>query len=225
MPRHSRLGNLIREYREKRGLTQGQLAQYAQVPRPWLSVVETGRIEKPERDRLTAVAKVLRIDPERFLDAAGYNITPGQATHEMSTADLARELLARLEVEAEVKPVLVPIVPNVTVSAGAGGVGNEVVAYLPKAEAREHEFLAVRVIGDCMEPDIHRGEVVVVDTSADPRAGDIVVAEREGEMLIKRLRRRGADLFLEPNQSDYETVQVDEHTRIVGVVRWSGREH
>lgn len=122
--------------------------------------------------------------------------------------------------------ILVPFLPNTTLSAGPGGVHEDGVPYLLKPpDQRTHAFRAVSVVGDCMEPDITAGSIAIVNTSLDGRPDDIVAAEHDGEILVKWLRRRGGQLYLEANQPGYAPILVDESTRILGVVRWSGREH
>lgn len=121
--------------------------------------------------------------------------------------------------------LLIQARPNVFASAGPGGSGEEVAPYPPRPEESSDEFTLIRTSGACMEPVVHDGDLVVVNLTCEPKPGDIVVAERGGEVLVKWLRRRNGDLFLEPNQPGYETLRVDEATRIIGVVRWSGRAH
>lgn len=60
-------GNRIRSLRQSRGWAQKRLAHEAGVPRPWLSLVETGDIEIPGSDRLNDVAKALGVDSDYLL--------------------------------------------------------------------------------------------------------------------------------------------------------------
>ncbi|MHB1413790.1 MAG: helix-turn-helix domain-containing protein [Chloroflexota bacterium] len=72
------IGRLIRRLRKSMGLTQGQLAEYAKVPRSWLSLVESGRIEQPDHERLESMARVLRVPPQTLW--AGSRVPDGAAT-------------------------------------------------------------------------------------------------------------------------------------------------
>lgn len=69
-----RVGEIIRKRRKSLRMSQGQLAIYAKVGRPWLSLVEAGKRARPEPDRLRRVAKQLEIPAEELLRAAGYTV-------------------------------------------------------------------------------------------------------------------------------------------------------
>lgn len=108
------------------------------------------------------------------------------------------------------------------ISAG-GGAPSEVTAipYWPRPEERSHDFVSVEVVGDCLEPYIRAGQWVVVDTTASPRPGDVVAAEREGEQIVKVLEKRNNDLWLVAAQGQ-APIKVDEQIRLLGSVVWAG---
>ena len=55
----------------------------------------------------------------------------------------------------------------------------------------------MRVSGDAMRGDgIVDGDLLVIDRSVDPRPGMVVVAVHAGAFLLRRLARRGAQLWL-----------------------------
>jgi DNA polymerase V len=55
----------------------------------------------------------------------------------------------------------------------------------------------MRVSGDAMRGDgIVDGDLLVIDRSVDPRPGMVVVAVHAGAYLLRRLARRGAELWL-----------------------------
>ena len=93
--------------------------------------------------------------------------------------------------------------------------------YFPGAGERDHEYIAVPVVGDCMEPKIPEGARVIVDKSASPRPGDIVLALHDGELIVKTLEQQDGDLLLVAIQGR-PPIKVDERTQIVGVVRYWG---
>jgi len=96
-----RVGAIIKRLRKERGLTQGQLATYAKVTRSWVSLVELGRREKPEREILERVASVLRVAPEILLAAAGYRIGPMPPPEERSLEQILAEAQAVLRRQRE----------------------------------------------------------------------------------------------------------------------------
>jgi transcriptional regulator with XRE-family HTH domain len=64
------VGNRIRSLRDDRGWSQKQLAYEARVPRPWLSLVETGDIERPSADRVEQLARALGVTSRYILSGA-----------------------------------------------------------------------------------------------------------------------------------------------------------
>ncbi|MCL5265140.1 MAG: helix-turn-helix domain-containing protein [Chloroflexi bacterium] len=206
------VGQLIKRLRDERGLTQGQLAEYAGVTRPWVSKVERGATEKPEANRLGKLAPVLHVPSSVLLAAAGY---PAPSTQIPTRTRTPQEILRELEAAT---PILVPETTQ-PASAGAGTlVEAELWPYLPEAGARGHRFVAVPVSGDCMEPEIMEGHRVIVDLDASPTSGDIVLAIHDGESLVKQLEQRNGDFYLVALQKR-PPLKVNENTRILGVVK------
>lgn len=79
----------------------------------------------------------------------------------------------------------------------------------------------VRIEGESMtDAGIHSGDLVIVDRSLTPRAGDIVIAALDGELTIKRLGRQGDRLFLMPENSLFDPIPVEDGDELVvwGVV-------
>ena len=88
------------------------------------------------------------------------------------------------------------------------------------------EHYALEVEGDSMvEAGIHDGDHVIIQRCSDAENGAIVVAlvDRE-EVTLKRLRRKGASIALEPANKNYETRifgpdRVRVQGRLVGLLR------
>ncbi len=87
----------------------------------------------------------------------------------------------------------------------------------------------VRASGHSMDgAGIHDGDLLIVDRSATPSHGSIVVAVIDGGLTVKRLSKRGtmASLLPEPSDVDqgaYVPIEVgpDTDATIWGVVTWS----
>ena len=76
-----------------------------------------------------------------------------------------------------------------------------------------------------VEAGIHDGDTAIVKKQDTADTGEIVVALiDEGEVTLKRLRRRGASIALEPANKAYETRifgpdRVRIQGRLVGLIR------
>ncbi|MFP4315749.1 MAG: LexA family protein [Desulfovibrionales bacterium] len=67
----------------------------------------------------------------------------------------------------------------------------------------------VRAYGDSMkDAGIHSGDILIVDRAEEPRANSIVVAVVNGELTVKRLRKKGETLFLVPENPEFTPVEV-----------------
>jgi DNA polymerase V len=79
----------------------------------------------------------------------------------------------------------------------------------------------VRVSGDSMErAGILDNDVLVVDKSLEPRDGAIVIAVIDGELTVKRLRKRNGQVQLVPENPNYQPITIlpEQEFLIWGVV-------
>ena len=63
--------------------------------------------------------------------------------------------------------------------------------------------------------NIHDGDVLIVDRSVSPVDRQIVVAMIDGEFTVKRLRKRGNQISLEAENSDYPPILVGEDQELL----------
>ncbi|MFZ5906989.1 MAG: transcriptional repressor LexA [Nitrospirota bacterium] len=82
----------------------------------------------------------------------------------------------------------------------------------------EATFL-LKVSGDSMsEAGILPGDMVLVDKGENPKSGDIVIAEVDGEWTMKYLRKRGENVVLLPANPRYQSIRPKKELKIAGVV-------
>ncbi len=77
-----------------------------------------------------------------------------------------------------------------------------------------------RAQGDSMEPEIHSGDLLIIDRSLHPGHGDICVCVLDSELCVKRLHTRGQTLELHSHNPDYAPIRVspEQGFEIWGVV-------
>ncbi len=69
----------------------------------------------------------------------------------------------------------------------------------------------VRVSGDSMiDAGIHPGSILVVDRAVEADDGDIVIARIGDELCVKRLRIGEGRIWLAPENSAYDTIEITE---------------
>ncbi len=79
----------------------------------------------------------------------------------------------------------------------------------------------VRVAGDSMiDAGIHPGDILVVDRAREPQDGSVVIAVVDGELTVKRIKRRGAQILLVPDNPTYQSLEIraDMEFEVWGVV-------
>jgi repressor LexA len=97
---------------------------------------------------------------------------------------------------------------------------------VPESMLGSGEHYMLEIEGDSMiEAGILNGDLVVIKRVDNASSGEIVVALVEGEeATLKRLRRKGASIALEPANRNYETRifgpdQVEVQGKLVGLIR------
>jgi repressor LexA len=131
----------------------------------------------------------------------------------------AIEIISQMGRSALPQAKEIPIVGRVR--AGAPILAEEnVEGYLPVANelARGRETFALKVKGDSMMEDgILDGDLVIIRQQHTAENGDIVCALIGNEATLKRFRRRGNQITLEPANPKYEPIVVSKgEFRILG---------
>jgi DNA polymerase V len=76
--------------------------------------------------------------------------------------------------------------------------------------------------GDSMiNANIHSGDMLVVDSLARAKEGDIIVASIDGDFTVKRLKKHEGQMHLMPENPDFSPIPIldDSEFKIYGVVR------
>jgi repressor LexA len=121
----------------------------------------------------------------------------------------------------------VPLIGRVTAGTPVLAVENhEDDLLVDPGQFRPRPDFALRVQGDSMiDAGIRDRDLLLVHRTPDARHGQIVVARLDDEITVKRLRRRGKAIFLDPENPDYEPIRVSPESGFaieglgVGVIR------
>ena len=180
------LGKKLKELRRKNGVTQVDLAVHMGVSQQAVGKWETGRSSP---------------DPETLLRLAEYfGVT--------TDALLGREapMLGQVQPYVPGVQVMVPVVG--TVRAGYGALAfEEDYGEEPAAVKDPDNYFYLQVRGDSMEPRIHDGDLALVRKQNTLDDGDLgVLVYGEGEGTLKRFRRKGNAVILQPFNPAYDAV-------------------
>ncbi len=67
----------------------------------------------------------------------------------------------------------------------------------------------IRVVGDSMiNAGIHSGDILIVDRAIEPADNKIIIAVLDGELTVKRIRKKKDKLFLAPENPAFEPLEV-----------------
>jgi repressor LexA len=78
----------------------------------------------------------------------------------------------------------------------------------------------LKVNGESMiEAGILPGDLLLVERGAEPRDGDIVIAQVDREWTMKYFRKRGRRVFLEAANKNFQPIHPAEELKIAAVVR------
>jgi SOS-response transcriptional repressor LexA len=171
-----------------------------------------GSANAVDDEKMVALAKFLRVEPEWLRDGIGpiegpVNVRP-----------------------AEVGKRRIPLISSVQ-----AGLMHETVTPFPTGDAFDYlltdldlsdSAFALEINGLSMEPDFREGDRILVDPAVRPIAGDFVVAANgRDEATFKTYRPRGTDAVgnevfeLVPLNPDYPTISSDrEPARVIGVM-------
>lgn len=119
------------------------------------------------------------------------------------------------------EPVSLPLYGKIAAGAPIEALRDTQSLEVPAAILGKGEHFALEVAGDSMqEAGILDGDKVIVQRGEGAETGQIVVALiDENEVTLKRLRKRGASIALEPANKAYETrILPADRVRIQGTV-------
>jgi SOS regulatory protein LexA len=85
--------------------------------------------------------------------------------------------------------------------------------------SRPDSSFLLKVSGDSMTGEgIMEGDLVVVEKGRQPRNGDVVIAEVDGEWTMKYFRKQGRQVILEAANPKYPIIRPKQELRLGGVV-------
>lgn len=206
-------GQRLRRLRGAAGKSQRRLAIEVGLSNGSISQAENDKLwvdQLPSLDILRRLARALGVTVDMLAGEENTIPAPIVLRPRQLTED---ELFARFGIRRYEEP---QSGDGLRYSAGGGGgVVQGIDDTLPRRIRGSKYLWEAPVVGDCMESEIHSGEIVIYSTRVPIEIGRIVVALRdEDELLIKRLRLAGDHQVLRPNRG--EDVPVDERIRFLG---------
>lgn len=174
----------INEQRKKLNLTLKDVADYVGVSEATVSRWESGNIANMRRDRISALAEILKVSP---IDVMG--ITESNESPQLTS-----------------KGVLIPVLGYVRAGVPIEAV-EEILDYeeISQEQARTGEFFALKIKGDSMEPKISEGDVVIVRKQSTVENGELAVVLVNGDdATVKKFYRSNNGVKLVSTNPKYD---------------------
>lgn len=172
------LGELIKNYREEHGMSQGDFSKISGISVSYLSVLErnkrpsTNTPVEPSFSIIKKCADAMGVDYEILMQRLdGKDVTQNKGK---LSRGITINVLGRV----------------------AAGIPIEAIEYIIDTEeislemAKSGEYFGLKIKGDSMEPKISNGDVVIVRRQNDAESGEIVIAAINGsEATCKKLQK------------------------------------
>ena len=179
-------GFSIKRLREERGWTQFELAHRSGISRSYVAKIETGLSKAPAQDTFSALANAFDMSLDEMQE-----IMTGKKPK--SRQETPEQILERLRVA---QPISIPIYTEFPFHAGEPV---EPVDYVYRARSRgaPRNIEGYIVHGNCLEPTINNGDIIIVDREGSIDEGNIIAALISGEIHLGKLRKIAGELYLE----------------------------
>lgn len=194
------LGSRIRHLRLSQSQTQKEFAASLGIVQGFLSALESGK-KQPSDTLLIALCQLYAIRREWLLSGEGK-----MARAELPAPTAARAGVAGIPLLKRI-PAAFPVIDP-----------DEIEDFLRLPDLPPGCY-ALRFEGDFMAPTIGDGDLVIFMPGRQGDNKDIVlVTNRWGEVILRRLRLRGEDVFLAAENASYVPFRPDPETRTLGKV-------
>jgi len=187
------IGEIIRRVRKSKDLSQRKLSDLSGVDRAYICQLEAGKAGSITLVTARKLAQGLGVSPSIFLGSGGE--LQKEAPTIIYRQETPEDILERLRVAIS---STVPIYEDYPFHAGSPVEPIDHVAIVRnRARGKNLEGYVAR--GNCLEPDIKDGYIIIVDRDGQIDNGDIVAALVDGELYLARLRRIADEVYLENN--------------------------
>lgn len=169
--------DIIKNRRLQLNLTMKELADKVGVSEGTISRWESGEIQNMRRDKVLKLSSALNLEPG---DIMGWN--------------------------NKIKSIRIPVIGMVHAGVPADAI-EDIIEWeeITSDISSKGEILALKVSGDCMEPKISEGDVIIVLAQSDCESGDIaVVMVNSHEAILRKIKKfENGSINLVPTNPNY----------------------
>lgn len=191
------LATNIRRLLKEKNKTQNELAEYVGVSKTTVSEWIAAK-KYPRIEKIQAIAEYF---------------------------DVYRSDITESKVKNQSKAVRIPVLGKVIAGIPIEAI-EEIIDYeeITEQMARTGDFFALQVTGDSMEPQMSKGDVVIVRKQEDIDSGQIgIILVNGDEATVKKVLKKENGIMLVPFNSDYEPWFYDQYDIETKPVKIIGR--
>lgn len=203
------LGKLLKEIRNRKGYSLVKLQELSGVTQGYISDIENEKKGViPKKDKLDEILKALCPSEEeknKIIKLYSKLIL----TEEMIEIVKASNDKIIDQLKDPIKMMTIPVYESV--AAGIGYVpGIEPIDYISIPET-SGECVAIKVLGDSMEPTFFQNDLVVLKKDIEVSLGEIGVFlnKTTGEAVVKRLKKKNGVYILESDNNIFKDIKIN----------------
>lgn len=211
MEKKIKYGEFIRKKRKELGLTIVELAKKTSFSRPYISMLENGKVDNIPSEKVThELACALELNDEEkvfFIELVDYERIPERLKDKFDPVEFKKNIDHTKLYETKL-----PIYGQVSAGKGRVNMGNvlryESIITLPGDRLPPGAF-GVDVVGDSMWPTLLDGDLAIIDPRCEDvnLNGEICVISYESEEFIKRIKVTDKFVILISDNPDRETYE------------------
>lgn len=203
-----RLGEYIKERREKLGIGLNQISVKTEVASSLWSRLENGKVLKINPFLLKKIGEGLRIDYKELYRIVGY------------LDEEKKDIAGNIDLNVDYQKV--PVYSSI--SAGYGACESEIIDYiaLPVVKDFSGDIFGIKVFGDSMEYTIENHSIVFIKKGVEVPNKKIGAFLLNNQALLKRYFVTENGVFLRSDNREYPDIKVEEHDDFIVVGRYIG---
>lgn len=225
------LGDIIKDYRETHKLSMDAFSEKSGISKAYISLLEKNKHPKTGKAIAPSIQCIKQAADGMGMD---FNILFGMIDGNVNLKEDIENPLKTVQNKLikEKRGVTINVLGRV-----AAGIPIEAVEdiidteEISEALASTGEFFGLLIDGDSMEPDIHKGDTVIVRQQNDAESGEIVIAMvNGGDATCKRLIKYAEGISLVSLNNNYAPMffsnkdVAEKPVRIIGKVVESRRK-
>jgi len=214
-----KLGEVLKQARLQKGFTQTQVAERAGISHPYYNLIENEKSSRPPSFYvIEKIARILGCNAKPLLRA----VELMQLEHKRKNVETMEKRLGQKSPKSHPIPILseIPAGHPKDYNGFPSGIIEEY--YRFKVEEQDPNAFLLRVEGDCMAPEIKKGDLLLIAPNEGVESGDIAaVVNGKGEKEVTRITIRKDEIILTPDNPTYPTIiwEAKDKPKIIGRVK------